>query len=89
MTTDKNIPDLNNIDHDEMIKINYHLNTLFDISRDLFGVLDVEEILNKFLVSTLGLFGVVQGFIMIIDGRHRRPAYQGVRRMDDPSSQDG
>jgi serine phosphatase RsbU (regulator of sigma subunit) len=45
----------------------YYLGTLFDISKDLFGTLDTESILQNFLLMTMGNFGVVEGFILIIN----------------------
>ncbi|MGW8302815.1 MAG: GAF domain-containing SpoIIE family protein phosphatase, partial [Desulfobacterales bacterium] len=41
--------------------------TLFDISKDLFGTLDTASILQNFLLMTMGNFGVVEGFILIIN----------------------
>lgn len=45
----------------------YYLSTLFDLSKDIFGTLDSEAILRNLLLMTLGNFGVVEGFILIID----------------------
>jgi len=45
----------------------YYLGTLFDISKDIFGTLDSEAILRNFLLMTMGNFGVVEGFILIIN----------------------
>jgi len=45
----------------------YYLGTLFDISKDLFGTLDSGSILQNFLLMTMGNFGVVEGFILIIN----------------------
>jgi serine phosphatase RsbU (regulator of sigma subunit) len=52
---------------DELELRTYYLGTLFDISRDLFGTLDTASILQNFLLMTMGNFGVVEGFILIID----------------------
>jgi serine phosphatase RsbU (regulator of sigma subunit) len=52
---------------DELELRTYYLGTLFDISKDLFGTLDTESILQNFLLMTMGNFGVVEGFILIID----------------------
>jgi len=52
---------------DELELRTYYLGTLFDISRDIFGTLDSHAILQNFLLMTMGNFGVVEGFILIID----------------------
>lgn len=52
---------------DELELRAYYLGTLFDISKDLFGTLDTESILQNFLLMTMGNFGVVEGFILIIN----------------------
>ena len=51
----------------EIERCNYQLNTLFDIGKDIFGILDVELILKNSLLFTLGNFGVVEGFIGLFD----------------------
>ena len=52
---------------DELELRTYYLGTLFDISKDLFGTLDTESILQNFLLMTMGNFGVVEGFILILN----------------------
>ena len=52
---------------DELELRTYYLGTLFDISKDLFGTLDTASILQNFLLMTMGNFGLVEGFILIID----------------------
>jgi serine phosphatase RsbU (regulator of sigma subunit) len=52
---------------DELELRTYYLGTLFDISKDLFGTLDTASILQNFLLMTMGNFGVVEGFILIIN----------------------
>jgi serine phosphatase RsbU (regulator of sigma subunit) len=52
---------------DELELRSYYLGTLFDISKDLFGTLDTASILQNFLLMTMGNFGVVEGFILIIN----------------------
>ncbi|MCK5487797.1 MAG: hypothetical protein KAI86_16375, partial [Desulfobacterales bacterium] len=56
---------------DELELRTYYLGTLFDISKDLFGTLDTESILQNFLLMTMGNFGVVEGFILIINLRSK------------------
>jgi serine phosphatase RsbU (regulator of sigma subunit) len=52
---------------DELELRAYYLETLFDISKDLFGTLDTRSILQNFLLMTMGNFGVIEGFVLIID----------------------
>jgi len=44
-------------------KCNYQLSTLFDFSKDVFGILEIEVILKNSLLFTMGNFGVVDGFV--------------------------
>ncbi len=52
---------------EEIERCNFHLHTLFDIGKDIFGIMDVELILKNSLLFTLGNFGVIEGFIGIFD----------------------
>lgn len=52
---------------DEIDKCNYHLHTLFDIGKDIFGIMDIELILKNSLLFALGNFGVIEGFIGLFD----------------------
>ena len=52
---------------EEVERCNYQLNTLFDISKDIFGTLNIELILKNSLLFTLGNFGVIKGFIGLFD----------------------
>lgn len=45
----------------------YHLKTLYDISKDIFGSVDFEAILKNFMMMIMGNFGVMDGFILILD----------------------
>ncbi len=54
-------------DRDELELRAYYLGTLFDVSKDLFGTLDTGSILQNFLLMTMGNFGVIEGFILIIN----------------------
>ena len=60
---------------DELELRTYYLGTLFDISKDLFGTLDTESILQNFLLMTMGNFGVVEGFILIINLRSKETVH--------------
>jgi len=52
---------------EEYERCNYQLNTLFDFSKDIFGILEIEVILKNSLLFTMGNFGVVDGFIGLFD----------------------
>jgi serine phosphatase RsbU (regulator of sigma subunit) len=54
-------------------RCNYHLHTLFDIGKDIFGILDTELILKNSLLFTLGNFGVIEGFIGLYDSLTKQP----------------
>ena len=47
----------------------FHLKTLYDVSRELLGVVEIKAILKNFLLMTLGNFGVIEGFILTYGSR--------------------
>ena len=47
----------------------FHLKTLYDVSSELLGVVDIKTILKNFLLMTQGNFGVVEGVLLIHDPR--------------------
>ena len=47
----------------------FHLKTLYDVSRELLGLVDVDAVLRNFLLMTLGNFGVVEGFVFLSEGK--------------------
>ena len=49
--------------HSELDLRLFHLKTLYDVSRELLGIVDIQLILKNFLLMTLGNFGVAEGFI--------------------------
>ena len=49
--------------HTELDRRIYHLKTLYDLSKDIFGTVECETILKNFLLMTMGSFGVLKGFI--------------------------
>jgi serine phosphatase RsbU (regulator of sigma subunit) len=57
---------------DEIERCNYHLHTLFDIGKDIFGIMDIELILKNSLLFALGNFGVIEGFIGLFDLASKR-----------------
>ena len=46
----------------------FHLKTLYDVSSDIFGSVDSATILRSFLLMTLGNFGVIEGFVTLLNG---------------------
>lgn len=53
--------------HSELDRRVFHLKTLYDVSKDIFGTVDFEAILKNFLLMTTGNFGVIEGFILSQD----------------------
>jgi len=49
----------------------YYLKTLYDVSKDIFGSVEYEQILKNFLLMTMGNFGVAEGFILTVDAPSR------------------
>jgi class 3 adenylate cyclase len=45
----------------------FHLKTLYDVSKDIYGRVEKETILKNFLLMSMGNFGVVSGFIFLAD----------------------
>ena len=45
----------------------FNLKTLYDIGKDISASVEVETILRNFLLMTMGNFGVMQGFILLLD----------------------
>ncbi|HYR03723.1 MAG TPA: adenylate/guanylate cyclase domain-containing protein [Syntrophobacteria bacterium] len=45
----------------------FHLKTLYDVSKDIFGSVLSKTILRNFLLMTMGNFGVIEGFIAMLD----------------------
>jgi class 3 adenylate cyclase len=53
----------------------FHLKTLYDVSTDIFGSVEFETILRNFLLMTMGNFGVMEGFILTLEG----PSHKATR----------
>ena len=49
----------------------FHLKTLYDVSRELLGVVEIEIILKNFVLMTLGNFGVIEGILLTHDPHSR------------------
>ena len=45
----------------------FHLKTLYDVSKDIYGSVQTETILRNFLLMTMGNFGVMEGFVILLD----------------------
>ncbi len=45
----------------------FHLKTLYDVSKDIYGSVNTETILRNFLLMTTGNFGVMEGFVSLMD----------------------
>jgi class 3 adenylate cyclase len=43
----------------------FHLKTLYDLSKDIYGSIETETILKNFLLMSMGNFGAVAGFILL------------------------
>jgi len=43
----------------------FHLKTLYDVSKDIHGSVEVDTILRSFLLMSMGNFGVATGFILL------------------------
>ena len=70
----------------------FHLKTLYDVSRELLGVVEIQTILKNFLLMTLGNFGVVEGILFTYNS-HTRQATQvvsiGFQEKDKPALLEG
>jgi signal transduction histidine kinase len=55
----------------------FHIRTLYDVSRELLGLTDIQAILKNFLLMTMGNFGALQGFVLTQDTRTRQTSHFG------------
>jgi len=53
----------------------YHLRTLYDVSHEIFGSVEIKAILKNFLMMTLGNFGVMEGVLLVLDRGTRDPVH--------------
>jgi len=70
----------------------FHLKTLYDVSRDIFGTVDFEIIVKNFLLMTMGNFGVMKGFVLTLDapsGKVTHFVSMGFHTIDPASLQNG
>jgi class 3 adenylate cyclase len=45
----------------------FNLKTLYDVSKDIYGSVESETIIRNFLLMTMGNFGVMEGFVLLLD----------------------
>ncbi len=45
----------------------FNLKTLYDVSKDIYGTVESETIIRNFLLMTMGNFGVMDGFVLLLD----------------------
>ena len=45
----------------------FNLKTLYDVSKDIYGSVELETIIRNFLLMTMGNFGVMDGFVLLLD----------------------
>jgi len=62
------LPEDMQVEHDRRL---FHLKTLYDVSRELLGVVEIKAILKSFLLMTLGNFGVIEGILLTHDPHSR------------------
>ena len=53
----------------ELSKKLFHLKTLYDVSRELIGLDSIEAILHSFLLMSTGNFGILEGYMQLVDRR--------------------
>ncbi len=45
----------------------FNLKTLYDVSKDIYGTVESETIIRNFLLMTMGNFGAMDGFVILLD----------------------
>ena len=50
----------------------FNLKTLNDISKDIYGSVEVDTILKNFLLMCMGNFGILSGFVLLIEPDHEK-----------------
>lgn len=64
----------------------FHLKTLYDVSREIGGLIDTQSIIRNLLLMVLGTFGVERGLILLADAREGRIDAMTMRGFDDDAS---
>ncbi len=49
----------------------FNLKTLYDVSNDIYSSVESETIIRNFLLMTMGNFGVMEGFILLLDAQSK------------------
>ena len=62
----------------------FHLKTVYDISREICGLLDSAKIIDTLLMMTVGTFGVERGVVVVIDVKQQRIEHMAHRGFDAP-----
>jgi len=52
----------------ELETCDFNLKTLNDISKDIYGSVETSTILKNFLLMCMGNFGILNGFVLLMDG---------------------
>lgn len=60
----------------------FHLNALYDTTRELSGLTDTKRIMETFLLMTMGTFSIEQGYILLLDSKEKTAvvAYRGIEK---------
>ncbi len=45
----------------------FYLKTLYDVSKDIYGSIETDSILRNFLLMSMGNFGVMEAFVLLMD----------------------
>jgi signal transduction histidine kinase len=72
---------------DELDRQLFNLKTLYDVSHELLGLAEVNQILKNFLLMTMGNFGVMHGFLALQDTGSKeicRLQTVGIEEQDKP-----
>ena len=51
---------------DELAACEFHLKTLNDISKDIYGSVETDTIMKNFLLMSMGNFGILKGFVLLM-----------------------
>src|ERR687886_421783 len=54
----------------ELERRGYHLKTLYEVSREITGLVDTASIVKNFLMMVVGTLGVERGAIVMADSKH-------------------
>jgi len=57
---------------EELDACEFHLKTLNDISKDIYGSVETDTIMKNFLLMSMGNFGILKGFVLLM-GANENP----------------